>query len=181
MNHTYAGIGSRETTDRALNQIRALGLRLAELRFTLHSGGAGGADTAFEEGAILGGGERKIFLPWKSFNKNDSPLYRICDDAIQLAQYYHPQGKGMSPVVTKMMARNCYQVLGEDLKSPVDFIACWTPGGKASGGTGQALRIADDRDIPVFNLYDINALDRLAHHLNLLGVRGLKDASRPQV
>ena len=178
MNHTYAGIGSRETPDRVMNQMRALGQRLAELRFTLHSGGAGGADTAFEEGAIFGGGERKIFLPWKGFNKSDSPLYAIGDDAIELAQYYHPQGKGMSPVVTKFMARNCYQVLSQDLKSPVDFVICWTPGGEATGGTGQALRIATDRDIPVFNLFKVNALDQLSKQLRLLGVKGLKDVNR---
>jgi hypothetical protein len=159
--------------------MRRLARRLAELRFTLHSGGAAGADTAFEEGAIAGGGAHKIFLPWKNFSRHDSPLYTICETAVELAQYYHPQGKGMSPTVTKLMARNCYQVLGEDLKSPVDFIACWTPGGRAAGGTGQALRIAADRDIPVFNLYNTASLDRLAQHLSLLGVKGLKDVDRP--
>ena len=81
----------------------------------------------------------------------------------------------MSDYVTKLMARNCYQVLGEDLKSPVDMIICWTPDGKAAGGTGQALRIANDNDIPVFNLFDSNALDKLSRHLKLLGVQGLKE------
>ncbi len=56
------------------------------------------------------------------------------------------------------MARNCYQVLGEDLSTPVDFVVCWTPDGAESetsrktGGTGQAIRIAADLGIRVYNL-----------------------------
>lgn len=34
------------------------------------------------------------------------------------------------------------------------FVVCWTSDGKDSGGTGQALRIARDRNIPVYNLYN---------------------------
>ena len=34
------------------------------------------------------------------------------------------------------------QVLGVSLDSPAEFVLCWTADGEASGGTGQALRIA---------------------------------------
>ena len=50
------------------------------------------------------------------------------------------------------MARNSYQVLGRNLDDPVEFVICWTPGGSGSGGTGQAIRIAKDYQIPVFDL-----------------------------
>jgi hypothetical protein len=53
----------------------------------------------------------------------------------------------------KLMARNCHQVLGQDLKTPVDFIVCWTKNGNINGGTGQALRIAKKLNIPVYNLF----------------------------
>ena len=52
------------------------------------------------------------------------------------------------------MARNAYCMLGPDLKSPVDFVLCWTPNAKVVGGTGQGLRIALDYNIPIFNLAD---------------------------
>ncbi len=182
MNYTYAGIGSRETPDHVLNSMIALGRRLAELGFTLHSGGARkkdgtgiSADTAFEQGCDEVKGPKRIFIPYKGFHKSTSQLYTQCDDAIAMAQYYHPQGRGMSPYVTKMMARNCYQVLGADLQSPVNIVICWTPGGKPVGGTGQALRIASDRDIKVINLFKTNALDQLAQYLRRLGVKGLRD------
>ena len=59
------------------------------------------------------------------------------------------------------MARNAMQVLGPNLDDPSAFIVCWTPdasdGSKTSpktGGTGQALRIAHEYKIPVYNLAD---------------------------
>ena len=58
-----------------------------------------------------------------------------------------------------------YQVLGEDLQTPTSFIVCWTKDGKASGGTGQALRVAKKYDIPVFNLYNENAKIELYNHI----------------
>lgn len=52
-------------------------------------------------------------------------------------------------------------MLGADLHSPSKFIVCWTRDGGATGGTGQALRIADHYEIPVFNLFDPGAALRL--------------------
>ena len=45
---TYAGIGSRRTPGPALNAMRATAERLATLGYTMRSGHAPGADTAFE-------------------------------------------------------------------------------------------------------------------------------------
>ena len=51
-----------------------------------------------------------------------------------------------------MHSRNCHQILGYDLKSPVDAVICWTPNGKMVGGTRTALLLAQDAGIPIFNL-----------------------------
>ena len=51
------------------------------------------------------------------------------------------------------MGRNGYQVLGYDLKTPSKFLICWTKDGKETGGTAQAMRIAKDYKIPVYNLF----------------------------
>ena len=61
-------------------------------------------------------------------------------------------------------------MLGPELMDPVNFIVCWTKDGKATGGTGQALRIAADPAyaIPIFNLYDTEAYDRLLSYLTAL-------------
>ena len=139
MNFTYAGIGSRDTPDNILSIMVDLGRRLTELGFTLHSGGAKGADSAFEQGCDKAWGSKRIFLPYKGFHGSTSELYNIDDDAIIMAQYYHPQGRGMSDYVMKMMARNCYQMLDANLQSPVDFMICWTEGGKITGGYRTAV------------------------------------------
>ena len=46
----YTGIGSRETPDSILSLFNDIVFQLAGLGYTLRSGGADGADTAFEEG-----------------------------------------------------------------------------------------------------------------------------------
>ena len=53
------------------------------------------------------------------------------------------------------MGRNTYQILGKNLRDPVDFVLCWTPftrKGDPKGGTSQAIRIAEAYNIPVINL-----------------------------
>lgn len=51
-----------------------------------------------------------------------------------------------------MHSRNCHQILGWDLESPVDAVICWTPEGKVVGGTATALKLAMKAGIPIFNL-----------------------------
>jgi hypothetical protein len=154
----YAGIGSRQTPLPVLALMSAVAARLAAAGWTLRSGGADGADLAFEQGA--GNGPKEIYLPWQGFNGNASLLSEIDDAAFELAAQYHPNWNRLKPSVRRLIARNGYQVLGRDLTTPVRFVLCWTPDGiisaqgrtAASGGTGQAIAIAADRGIPVFNL-----------------------------
>jgi hypothetical protein len=154
----YAGIGSRRTPPEVCLHMTAIAKRLASLGYTCNSGGADGADTAFEWGAVI---NRQIFLPWDGFNKrNIEPLIKLHGEGSyivppfnpDLVRKYHPKPDALSDAGWKFMSRNSYQVLGSDLKSPVDFVLCWTKDGKASGGTGQAIRIATHYKIPVFNL-----------------------------
>ena len=51
-----------------------------------------------------------------------------------------------------MHSRNCHQILGYDLKSPVDCVITWTPNGNIQGGTATAIKLAIKHNIPVFNL-----------------------------
>jgi len=156
----YAGIGSRETPINLQPLIDKIVNTLSE--YTLRSGGAPGADSMFEKNAI----NKEIFLPWKNFNNNKSTLFNISSDAFIIARKYHPSYDSLSDGAKKLMARNCYQILGFDLKSPVDFVICWTKDGKNTGGTGQALRIAKDLNIPIFNLYFDDCYKKLINHLN---------------
>lgn len=162
----YAGIGSRKTPRNILSLMTKSARRLDELGWTLRSGGALGADLAFEMGA----GRKEIYLPWRNFNKNPSPLHRIDELAYAVARRYHPAWDRCTPAARKFHARNCYQILGRDLATPADFVLCWTPDGKVTGGTGQALRIAADYNVPVINMFNSDWGQQVAELLD--GISG---------
>lgn len=154
----YAGIGSRTTPADIITVMEDFAYAVA-YDALLRSGGAGGADLAFEFGAVMGGGQREIYLPWEGFNgSKDGCLNAPTQAAIELAEHYHPGWRYLKQGAKKLIARNGHQILGKKLDDPVDMVVCWTPDGSLdgtgpkSGGTGQALRIAADRDIDVFNL-----------------------------
>ena len=144
----YAGIGSRSTPEPYLSRMTILATELAKKLIVLRSGGASGADMAFERGA---GPLKEIYLPWKNFNSNPSHLHHINDAAMHMAERFHPAWHRLSDPVRKLMARNSYQVMGYDMQTPSDFIVCWTENGQFTGGTSQALRIATHYEIPIIN------------------------------
>jgi len=148
----YAGIGARKTPKHILSHMTASAKFLASREWVLRSGGAHGADTAFEKGA---GDSKEIYLPWKGYNNHLSDLHEVCEDALLLASTTHPNWERCSEGVRKLLARNNYQLLGKTLDDPVEFVLCWTPEGKIVGGTGQALRVAKAYNIDVINFGDM--------------------------
>jgi hypothetical protein len=146
----YAGIGSRETPYHICKMMTAIAKRLSSLDYICRSGGADGADDAFEIGAEY----KQIFLPWDGFNGRtaNGTSYIVPSYIEEYVFKYHPKPDRLSAAGKKLMSRNTYQILGSDLNTPVEFVLCWTKDGLASGGTGQAIRIAKDRKIPIFNL-----------------------------
>lgn len=65
---------------------------------------------------------------------------------------FHPAWDRCSQYAKNLHARNAAIILGKGLDDPVKFVVCWTKDGKATGGTGQGIRIAESLCIPVFNL-----------------------------
>lgn len=162
----YAGVGSRETPQEMIPIITKIVALLEEKGFILRSGGANGADSFFEQ-AVDNPRMKEIYIPWKGFNNNPSKLYEVTKESIAYSRRFHPTGF-RTDAVAKLMGRNANQVLGADLKTPSDFIIAWTKDGKATGGTGQAIRIANHHNIPVYNLYNKADLERLGRFLNSL-------------
>jgi len=149
----YTGIGSRKTPQNILYQMTELAEHLAECSWILRSGGAKGADTAFEEGAK----RKDIFLP----------TGEIPDGAFVIAAKYHPTWAGLKPFVKRIHARNVQQILGKNLDIQTKFVVCWTPDGaekqttSETGGTGQAIRIANAYNIPIYNLANDGRFDEI--------------------
>ena len=169
----YAGIGSRKTPQDVLNVMEQLGSVFARKGFILRSGAAEGADAAFEKGCNLAQGKKEIYIPWAKFNNSESELYyeNLPELAQEIAFEYHPNLYKCTYGVIKMMTRNSCQVLGKDCKTPSNFIVCYCTvdnKGNFEGGTGQALRVAKAYNIPVFNLFYKEELNKLKNFIKEL-------------
>jgi hypothetical protein len=140
------------------------GAYFAARGFTLRSGGALRADRAFELGcdsAVFNPGRGR--RPKEIFTADMSAQH---PEWFTHAALFHPAWDKCSPWARALHARNSAIMLGASLNQPVNFVCCWTKDGKASGGTGQALRIAERLHIPVFNWFFDDAEDKLRTFLN---------------
>lgn len=157
----YAGIGSRETPQPICSLMTQVAEKLEGEGWILRSGGAAGADSAFEAG-VSNPENMEIFLPSSYFNGRSSGRKGYIDaskldsfpKALKTVDLFHPAPGRLSDFPRKLMARNAMQVLGASLEGLSQFVIAWTVGGKVAGGTGQALRIARHHNIPVVNLGD---------------------------
>lgn len=145
----YTGIGSRQTPPEILAKMTDIAKAKAALGIILRSGGADGADLAFEAGA---GKLKEIWLPWPGFNGSDSDSPLPSQAAVDMASRIHPNWAACKRGARLLHARNCHQVLGANLMTPSEQVICWTPGGEVVGGTATALRIAMEWKIPILNL-----------------------------
>lgn len=167
----YCGIGSRITPISILNLMTEIGMYLSSYGWVLRSGGAEGADTAFEQGHdTTPGSVKEIYLPAKHYRQHPSELYLEHDSvddigAERIGGYVWKkrtdrtcEWQSLKPFTKANMVRDVLQVLGKDIKSECDVVICWTQDGKASGGTGMAMWTAQyiteltGRRIPIINL-----------------------------
>ena len=168
----YAGVGSRETPPHVLDAMEHIARTLATDGWLLRSGGAHGADQAFESGCEESGLKPRpaeVWVPWSGYNSYAGhvlrgPAARAADAiAARLHPAWHRCGRG----ARLLHARNAAIVLGGGVggagEDPVDAVVCWTRTGGPDGGTGMAIRIAEARGIPVVNLQRVgNPDDALA-------------------
>ena len=144
-------------------------MRLAQLGVTFTSGlcelGMDGiAQKAYSKAVDLGLAKESQFEVYVAdqYNIRKSTLPRkhlatvrnkdLISETERIASEVHPTWDRCNEWARGMHSRNCHQILGYDLQSPVDAVICWTPDGKIQGGTATAIHIAMKYDIPVFNL-----------------------------
>lgn len=170
MPRIYAGIGARATPPEVLSLMTRAAFALLKRGYVLRSGHAIGADSAFERGA---GEAAEIYLPAPGWRGSASPFHQgtlgaeVWGRARTIAAAHHPAFAGLSSFVQNLHTRNVFQVLGARLDSPAEFVLCWTADGEASGGTGQALRIAASHGVPIYNLQRAHERAHVERHLVL--------------
>lgn len=176
----YTGIGSRQTPKDILKLMEDIAFKLAMKGYILRSGAAGGADTAFQDGAMAYADQidyqqtlGQIYIPWASFVKYDEyykDWYKVLDrmskkeEAYQLASETHPAWDKCSKGAKALHARNTFQILGPNLNSPSSFLICWAQvdkHGQLKGGTRTAWELAKANGVPCFNLYNEDDKQRL--------------------
>jgi len=154
----YTGVGSRSTPEPVQVVMTAVACNLSTMGFTLRSGGARGADQAFELGAT----KKEIYYATDSSAEAEAIAARI-----------HPNWSACDKLARGYHVRNVLQCLGRDLATPSEFLVCWTPGAKAVGGTRTAIMVAAEHGIPTFNLAREGEVARLDEFLSTLktGIR----------
>lgn len=171
----YSGVGSRETPANILKLMESVGKALASQGWTLRSGGAIGADQAFEKGMFRSVGydqpygwvPAEIYLPWAGYEDhhrdthgglNILPSYIKLEDeriAEGMAMAAHPAWEACKQGARKMHTRNVFQVLGKTLDQPSKMLIAWTrldKHGNPKGGTATAIKLAQENGVEVFNL-----------------------------
>ena len=93
---------------------------MAKKDWILRSGGARGADSAFEDGCNKANGKKEIFLPWNNFENKTSQYIETTKESLEIAEKFHPNWNKLSPGARTLMGRNTFQVLGYDCKSPTN-------------------------------------------------------------
>ncbi len=166
----YAGIGARKAPEHILKLMFDIAALLAIDGHILRTGAAVGSDQAFANGANAVAGPIKLFIPWPSyeeawihflhnatvtsFNEN---FHRDAWDSVK----FHPKYDSLTQGVKRLHARN--YLIVEDCQ----LIICWTEGGAIVGGTGQALRLAQAKNIPMHNLGSTEAFNIYSQRVEL--------------
>jgi hypothetical protein len=140
----YTGIGSRKTPSKTRAEMIKLASELYDMGWWCRTGDAEGADGAF----IMGSSPHTtIYKPKDYYEGKWKASWR-------LVLSVHPAPEHVIKKYQKVLGRNPYQLLGYDLDEKSEFVVCWTPGGKAVGGTAVNIKLAEIYDIPVFNLFN---------------------------
>ena len=174
----WTGVGSRETPAVILDLMQEIAFKLACDGYVLRSGGADGADLAFQKGWERGKRltPAEIFIPWDGFNGFSHGQYGVVytlnkmtnsQQAERIASEIHPVWDRLSRGAKALHTRNIYQVLGKALNKPSDFLICYAQPTKTGvkGGTNTAVQIALQHNVPVFNLWNRDVVERFEKYV----------------
>lgn len=176
MSPVFAGIGTREgLTDEQKRLIKRRSIDLANLGYSLRTGGATGADQQFLrdysskiEDLLTGVDltkaieEIEVYTPWNGFNGyNSDALCTVWNldscgatntaRLIKIASEIHPNWTNLKGGAKKLMARTVWMLMGWNLRSYVDLVVAAPRlyNDKPTGGTLFTIRAAEKLGIPV--------------------------------
>lgn len=117
------------------------------------------------------------YLPWKTFNKEITKpvIKKPTGKSYRIAANSHKAFKKLTNGVRAILARNIHAMLGKELNKPATFIIAYSEDGaeaitrgidfKVTGNVAFFLKVAEDSNIPVFNIKKKDAITRLVEYI----------------
>lgn len=166
----FTGVGHRDVKHFFVTLASYISEVAVKKGYKLRTGDAIGMDHGFRSGTKAH--QRDVYsakkLPWAIHG----PSCNNWDDALAIAGSIHPNWGVCTPYVKALHARNVFQVLGEDINTPSDFLVCYArpvdeERTMVKGGTNTTYQIARDWNIPIFNLFYRDDYVALCQYLNV--------------
>lgn len=118
---------------------------------------------------------KELYLPWRGFNNIEQGNTYTSPETKAIAKLFQPGYDGLSNAIQMIVAKNVRLALGNDNKSPANFILVWSEDGaetlatktSATGNVGHLIAVASAAHIPVYNLGKPGCLERLKRNLNI--------------
>lgn len=182
----YTGIGSRSTPSDHLRLIKKIGYYLAGKGYLLRSGGAAGADEAFELGVVewldsntADKPVREIWIPWKGFRVREHPSIGDCKmmtvsqvetaTNILVDTGVYSRLRSRKAAVRLLFTRNVFQIRGDGntLSELVIYYSKLDRYGAVCGGTRIAVNLAKTYNIDTYNLFLDDDRDLLSKRIGM--------------
>ena len=161
--------GNQDTPPQIMEKMVEIAKTLEANGYTVRVGGLDGIEDTIEKALT----KPEVHLPFKDFNQKQSKFTYVSDRAMAVAKLFFPNWDAMKKGVQYFLAKNARILMGQRVDSPALFLVCWTDDGVESikdrtnrtGFTGHPIAIASALGIPIFNLGNTLAEQRLMMYL----------------
>lgn len=168
----YAVAGNKEAPLEILEKFKNIIRQLEAKGYTVRTG----CDGPIEEIADQIASKKELLLPWNTFNNKESKTSWTIERAMHIAKAHHPTFDSVPKGVQKILAKNARLIMGDKMMSRAMFLVCWSEDGVEdkklktgkTGFVGHTISIANAAGVPIFNLGNPEAEQRLQHFINSL-------------
>jgi hypothetical protein len=153
----YTAIGPIDYPIEIQETLIKIGAFLASEKYTLRSGASEGFEYTIESGCNKAKGAKEIWLPWFKYEDHSSKL-RWEQNGWDFISKRKKDWDTLKLTHKIYLARIPHQLLGLNLDEPSKFMLTWSYQGKGAHIFEEALKIAKEYKIPVFDLGDEKGL-----------------------
>lgn len=167
----YAVTSNKDVPQDINEKFDRVARRLNELGLTARTGLMDGLE-AYTDGLNV---RKELVIPWKGFAGKESPQSFNNPLVNGIAKHYMTGGNwdGLKPPARAFLAKNAKLVTGFTGTSRAMFVVCWSTDGCEStatktfntGNIGHVIVIANAYQVPVFNLQNHDAEERIFNYL----------------